>query len=202
MQKKLNISVLASGEGTTLQAIIDAVKSNALSANFAIVLSNNLDSGALRRANNGAIKTAHLSGTTHADPAQLDQAICAALTDSKTDVVILAGYMKKIGPLTLAAFRNRIINTHPALLPKFGGHGMYGNRVHQAVLAAGEQETGVSVHLVDEEYDTGAVIAQATVAVLAGDTVERLSARVQATEKVLFVDTLQKIATGAIVLPQ
>ena len=94
-----------------------------------------------------------------------------------------------------------MINTHPALLPKFGGHGMYGNHVHRAVLAAGELETGVSVHLVDDEYDTGAVIAQASVPVMMGDTVELLSARVQATEKVLFVDTLQKIATGEILLP-
>ena len=109
--------------------------------------------------------------------------------------------MKKLGPETLARFRGRVLNTHPALLPKFGGKGMYGVRVHEAVLAAGEAKSGASVHLVDEDYDTGPVIAQAEVAVAEGDTPDRLGARVQERERALLVDVLARIADGRISLP-
>ncbi|HEU5194409.1 MAG TPA: formyltransferase family protein, partial [Methylomirabilota bacterium] len=112
------------------------------------------------------------------------------------DLVVLAGYMKKLGPRTLAHFRGRIINTHPALLPKFGGRGMYGLHVHGAVLAAGEKTTGASVHLVDEEYDTGRIVAQCEVDVRAGDTPETLAERVQRHERALLVDVLARVAGG------
>ena len=109
--------------------------------------------------------------------------------------------MKRIGPCTLARFAGRIINTHPALLPKFGGTGMYGQRVHEAVLAAGETETGVSIHLVDPEYDTGPVIAQCRVPVEPGDTADSLAARVVEREHEFLVDTIAAIAEGRIHLP-
>jgi phosphoribosylglycinamide formyltransferase 1 len=108
--------------------------------------------------------------------------------------------MKRLGPRTLAAFPARILNTHPALLPKFGGHGMFGDRVFEAVLAAGETETGASVHLVDAEYDTGAVVRQERVQVLPEDTVESLKARVQACERDVVVNTLAAIARGELVV--
>jgi len=114
------------------------------------------------------------------------------------DLVVLAGYMKKLGPRTLARFRGRIVNTHPALLPKFGGKGMYGIHVHRAVLAAGEAKTGASVHLVDEEYDTGRVVAQREVPVLAGDTPETLAERVQQHERALLIDVLTRVADGSL----
>ena len=112
--------------------------------------------------------------------------------------MFLAGYMKKLGPLVLNAFEGRILNTHPALLPRFGGPGMYGDRVFEAVLEAGESESGVSIHLVDAEYDTGDIVSQCRVPVLPGDCLEDLKARVQAREKEFVVETLSQIAKGEI----
>jgi phosphoribosylglycinamide formyltransferase-1 len=192
----MRIGILASHEGTTMQAILDAAARGALPAQVAIVISNNRDSGALRRAAAAGVPSARLSSATHPDPDLLDQAIVDALTDARVDVVMLAGYMKKLGPRVLGGYAGRILNTHPALLPKYGGQGMYGNHVHAAVLAAGERETGASIHLVDADYDTGAVIAQCRVPVEPGDTVDDLAARVQAREKELVVETLAEIAEG------
>ena len=195
------IGILASHEGTTCQAVLDACKADLLPAKIGIVISNNMDSGALRRAQSAGIQIAHLSGQTHQNPESLDVAICTSLQAHKIDIVLLAGYMKKLGPKTLGAFRNRILNTHPALLPKFGGKGMYGLHVHQAVLAAGDVVTGVSIHLVDEEYDTGPIIAQCSVSVHSGDTPETLAARVQQQERRFVVEVLTEIAKGTIQLP-
>ena len=114
------------------------------------------------------------------------------------DVVVLAGYMKMLGPAVLSRYDGQVLNVHPALLPKFGGKGMYGRRVHEAVLAAGESVTGATVHVVDAEYDLGPVVAQREVPVLPDDTVESLSARVLEREHELLVQTLRKVATGEI----
>jgi phosphoribosylglycinamide formyltransferase-1 len=190
------IAVLASGAGTVLQAVIDGCADGRLAADICVIISNNSASGAALRAERHGIPFRHLSGQTHADPVALDAAIVEALIEHRTDIVFLAGYMKKLGPRTLAEFHGRIINTHPALLPKFGGHGMYGARVHAAVLAAGDRVTGVSVHRVEGEYDTGPVLAQCEVPVLPGDDVEALSARVQTRERLFVVETLARIARG------
>ena len=123
------------------------------------------------------------------------------LVDRAVDVVVLAGYMKQLGSQTLSQFRGRVLNTHPALLPKFGGKGMYGLHVHRAVLASGEAKTGASVHVVTEEYDAGPVIAQCEVAVDPADTPETLAERVQARERALLVDVLGQIAHGHLPLP-
>jgi phosphoribosylglycinamide formyltransferase 1 len=197
----MNISVLASHAGTTLQAVLDACASGALPARVKLVISNNPDSGALARARAAGVPCRYLSGHTHPEPLALDQALRDALRDAQTEVVLLAGYMKKLGPLTLSAFAGRIINTHPALLPKFGGAGMYGMNVHRAVLAAGETVSGASVHGVTGEYDTGPVLARCTVPVLAGDIPESLAARVQASERRLVVEALTHLATGDWTLP-
>ena len=196
----MRLAVLASHEGTTLQAVIDACERGAIGARVALVISNNADSGALRRARAAHIPVRHLSATTHPDAAALDRAICAALTGERIDLVLLAGYMKKLGPATLGAFAGRVLNTHPALLPRFGGKGLFGGHVHRAVLAAGEAESGASIHVVDGEYDTGPVVAQVRVPVRAGDTVESLGARVQAAERALLVQVLGEIASGERVL--
>jgi len=182
----MRIGILASHEGTTLQAIVDACAAGTISAQVALVMSNNRDSRALERARSAGIATHHLSGQTHPVPDALDAAICCTLIQHGVDLVVLAGYMKRLGPLTLSRFRGRVLNTHPALLPKFGGKGMYGLHVHRAVLAAGEAKTGASVHVVDEEYDTGAVIAQCEVPIAPTDRPEALAERVQ--EKGTSVD--------------
>jgi phosphoribosylglycinamide formyltransferase-1 len=192
----LRIGVLASHEGTTLQSIIDACAQGRISGRVVAVISNNSGSGALRRAAAAGIETFHLSSVTHPGGDSLDAAICGALQQSRADLVFLAGYMKRLGPRTLAAFPARILNTHPALLPRFGGQGMFGDRVFEAVLAWGEAETGASVHLVDAEYDAGAVVRQERIRVLPGDTVESLKARVQACEREAVVKTLAAIASG------
>ena len=191
---KLRIGFLASGEGTTLQSVLDACASGELDARVVLVIGNNRNSGALKRAETGSVRFMHLSGSTHPDFDALDRAILAAFLDAGAELVVLAGYMKKVGPKTLAAFDGRIINTHPALLPKYGGRGMYGRRVHEAVLAAGETETGVTVHKVDGEYDHGPVIAQTVIPIMGNDDPESLSARVQAIERAFLVKTLQGFA--------
>ena len=197
----LRIAVFASGTGTTLQAVIDACDSGALHVRVAVVIGNNSGSGAARRATAHAIPFVHLSGRTHPDPAELDVAIRDALIAHNVELVLLAGYMKKIGLETLHAFSGRMINTHPALLPKFGGQGMYGSNVHAAVLASGDPTTGISVHLVDGDYDTGRVLAQREVPVEPGDDAGTLAARVQSNERPFLIEVLQRIATGALVLP-
>ena len=196
--KRLRLGCLASGSGTNLQAIIYASASGELHANVAVVISNNSGSGALQRARKAGIPGFHLSGFTHPEAAALDHAILAALQEHEADVVVLAGYMKMLGPAVLSRYEGRVLNVHPALLPKFGGKGMYGRRVHEAVLAAGESVTGATVHVVDAEYDHGPVVAQSEVPVLRDDTAESLSARVLEREHDLLVQTLQRVATGEI----
>jgi len=193
-ESPLRLGVLASGEGTTLEAIADACSNATLAAEIVVVIGNNRDSGALRRARARSLRHLHLSALTHSNPAKLDEAMLEVLVSTKAELVVLAGFMKKVGPRVLAAFEGKIINTHPALLPKFGGQGMYGHRVHEAVLAAGEAQSGVSVHLVTGEYDAGPVIAQLPVPVLPGDTVATLSERVQSAERAFLVHTLQCVA--------
>jgi phosphoribosylglycinamide formyltransferase-1 len=197
----VKIGVLASHEGTTLQAVLDACASGAIPGRVVAVISNNADSGALRRARAAGVDALYLSGKTHNSPDDLDRAVCAALLERQVDVVLLAGYMKKLGLCTLDAYQGRILNTHPALLPKFGGVGMFGMHVHRAVLAAGDVTSGASIHLVEHDYDSGPVIAQASVPVEPADTPETLAARVQQRERVLLVEVLRDIATGKVRLP-
>jgi phosphoribosylglycinamide formyltransferase 1 len=197
----MNIGVLASHEGTTLQAVLDACRAGRIPARVAIVISNNAGAGALRRAREAGVEAVHLSASTVRTPADLDRSICEALQHHGVDVVLLAGYMKKLGPQTLAAFAGRVLNTHPALLPKFGGKGMYGEHVHAAVLAGGDRVSGASIHLVNAEYDTGPVIARVSVPVEPGDDPRTLAGRVQQAERGLLVEVLAEIASGRRQLP-
>lgn len=187
----MKLGVLASHGGTTLQAIVDAIADGRLDAQVCVVISNNSQSGAMQRARHAGIPTAHISGATHPDAEKRDASIRDTLQKHRADEVVLAGYMKPLGSRTLDAFDGRIINTHPSLLPKFGGAGFYGIRVHEAVLAAGEQTTGASVHIVRGDYDTGPVIAQKELQVHAGDTPETLQERVKQVEQVLLIEVLQ-----------
>lgn len=199
-KRRLRLGILASHAGTTMQAIIDACAQGRLHAEVRVVIGNNSRAGALARARTHGIPTAHLSSITHPNPHDLDRAIMETLDRHGVEVVALAGYMKGLGPLVLARYKGRLLNTHPALLPKFGGQGMYGDRVHQAVLAAGERVSGATVHLVEGDYDTGPALSQVEVPVLDGDTLETLRARVQAAEREHYVEVLERIAMGEIAL--
>jgi len=197
----MKLGFLASHNGSNMQAIIDACKAGTLDAEPAVVISNNSMSGALERARKESIPCYHISGAKYGTPEEEDQAILDTLRRHEVDVVVLAGYMKKLGAKTLAGFAGAILNIHPALLPKFGGAGMYGRRVHEAVLAAAEKESGPTVHVVDAQYDSGPILAQRRVPVLPDDTPDTLAARVLEQEHVIFAETLQKIVKGEISLP-
>ena len=194
----MRIGVLASHEGSMLQAILDACDAPnpdaRLCARVSVVVSNNSESGAIRRARDAGIRSVHLSSATHDDAASLDRAITHCLDDAAVDLVVLAGYMKRLGPVTLARFKGRLINTHPSLLPKFGGSGYFGRRVHEAVIAAGERESGATVHWVTGDYDSGPVIAQVRVPIAENETALTLETRVKAVERTLLIDTLRMLA--------
>jgi phosphoribosylglycinamide formyltransferase-1 len=191
----MRIAALASHGGSVLQAVIDACESGTLPATVSLVISNNSGSGALERAKSHGIPTTHLSSSSHPDADALDAAIEQALIDAEADWVLLSGYMKKLGPRTLDRYRNRILNTHPALLPKYGGQGYYGSKVHEAVIEAGETESGATVHLVDGDYDTGPILAQVKVPVRSSDTAATLEERVKEAERKLIVTTLGELAS-------
>lgn len=190
----MNIGFLASGRGSNVRAVVEACKSGQIAGQPRAVISNNSGAGVLEYARAQHIPAYHLSSLTN--PHDLDETILHTLRHHEVGLVVLGGYMKKLGPQTLAAFSGRVVNIHPALLPKFGGQGMYGLNVHRAVLEAGEAETGATVHLVDGEYDHGATLAQARVPVLPGDTPETLAARVLEAEHALLVETVARLARG------
>jgi len=192
----MRMSILASHTGTVLQAVIDACDDGRIEGHVVCVISNNSQCYALERARLAGIKTAHLSNNTHQTPTSLDNAILQRLCDSNTDLVVLCGYMKQLGPKTLAHFENRILNTHPALLPNHGGKGFYGRRVHEAVIAAGDSYSGATVHKVDEHYDTGEIVAQAKLKLAPTETASSLEERVKALERELLITTLAGLAAG------
>ncbi len=191
MKKKLKkLAVLASGNGTTLQAIIDAIKNKELDSKINIVISNTEDAYALTRAKEAKIKNYVLKD--YKDENELYE----VLKEADVDLVILAGYLKLIPLKVIKEFT--IINTHPALLPKFGGKGMYGMNVHRAVVENHEKVTGATLHFVNEEYDKGKIIAQTKVRVLKKDTPEDVSAKVQAAEKIQLINILKNFSEGNI----
>jgi len=177
-KKRLKIAVFASGGGSNLQALIDSSNKGDLPGDIVAVISNNSTAFALTRAADSNIPGYHLSGKTHPDPAAYLKALSEILESNKANMIVLAGYMKLLPPEIVRRFRNRIINIHPALLPKFGGKGMYGINVHKAVIESGERISGATVHFVDEIYDHGVVLIQRTVPVLPSDDPETLAARV------------------------
>lgn len=196
----LKLGFLASGAGSSAQAIVGAIEAGALDAEARLMVSNNKSSDALEFARRHGVPA--LCIPTQADADAADAALAEALASHGVELVVLSGYLRRLGPRTLGRWAGRVINIHPGPLPDFGGHGMYGRRVHEAVLAAGVAESGVSIHVVDEEYDHGPVIARKAVPLSAGDTAETLEARVRAAEPAFFVETLQRIRAGEIVLPR
>ncbi len=197
---KLHLGFLTSGGGSNMQSIIDAIKEGRLDAVPCVVISNNSKSGALERAQKEGIPWYHISGIKYPSEVELDKAIIEAMEKHGVDTVVLAGYMKKLGSSIIRHFKGRVLNIHPALLPRYGGKGMYGKYVHEAVTAAGEKESGPTVHLVDERYDHGRILAQRKVPVFPDDTPESLAKRVLIQEHIIYPETLQKIASGEIVI--
>ena len=184
------LAVLASGRGSNLQAIIDHFDNLARErvAKVVLVASNRADSPALLRAGTASIDTATFN------PSDDGSELLALLQKFRIDLVVLAGYLKRIPPMVIGEYAGRIINIHPALLPAFGGEGMYGARVHEAVIASGATETGVTVHLVDDEYDRGPILAQWRVRVDKSDTAESLAARVLNVEHVVYPRVVEMVA--------
>ena len=187
----MKISFLASHGGSSARQIIAAIKANSLAGfEIGILITNNKTTAIYPWCLENGLKVIHISGETHPDSEDL--AIKQALLDAGTDIVVLSGYMKKIGSETLAAFNNKILNIHPSLLPRHGGHKMYGDYVHTAVLSAGEKESGASVQVINADYDAGPVLLQKQVPVLADDTVASLGARVRSVEGELYLNALKK----------
>jgi phosphoribosylglycinamide formyltransferase-1 len=198
----LNIAVFGSGRGSNFRAILQALEAGTLpGARIACVISNNSAAGILDTARAHGIPALHLSAQSFPSDDAYVTSLLALLKSHGANLIVLAGYMKLLAPRLIEEFRGRILNIHPALLPRFGGKGMYGIHVHEAVLAAGENESGATVHLVDEVYDHGAVILQKRVPVLPGDTPDTLAARVLTAEHELLPEVLRRIARGEIAVP-
>jgi phosphoribosylglycinamide formyltransferase-1 len=174
----LRVAVFASGGGTNLQSLIDASENGKMNAEICAVISNNSQAYALERARIHKIAAYHLSSKTRPDPADFLKALENLLCKHDVNLIVLAGYMKFLPVEIIKRYRDRIINIHPALLPKFGGKGMFGLNVHKAVLESGDKVSGASVHFVDEVYDHGPVLIQRTAPVFDKDTPESLASRV------------------------
>jgi formyltetrahydrofolate-dependent phosphoribosylglycinamide formyltransferase len=185
MAAPVRVAVLVSGGGTNLQALLDALHDSPL-ARVARVISSRPEAGALARARQAGVPT-----TVLRDPNDAAELLAAL---EGCDLAVLAGYLKLVPPAVVARFRRRMINIHPALLPDFGGPGMYGRRVHEAVLASGVKESGTTVHYVDEAFDRGPIIAQARVPVRPDDTAATLAARVLEAEHQLLPQVVLELA--------
>lgn len=191
------IAVLASGRGSNLEALhAYLARGGARLGEIVLVVSDHAEAGALGVARARGIAAAAITGGRDDDGAEL----AALLAARRAELVVLAGYLRLVPPTVVRTYRGRMVNVHPALLPSFGGRGMYGARVHRAVLASGARVTGATVHFVDEQYDHGATIAQWPVPVLAGDTPETLAARVQRVEHLLYPRAVAALATGRVML--
>lgn len=192
--KLLKLAIFASGTGSNFQAIFHAIRNYKLNAQIQVVISNNPDAGALAFARQHNLPAQHLCRTQFDSGEKFDAAVLECLVAHEVNFIALAGYMKKIRPKIIQAFRHRILNIHPALLPAFGGKSLYGHFVHEAVLAHGCKVSGVTVHLVDEEYDCGPIVLQSAVPVLENDTPASLAARVLKVEHQSFYRALQYFA--------
>ncbi len=191
----LNIAVLGSGRGSNFQAILTAIQQGRISgAEIRVVISNNSGAGILEIARNNSLPAVHLSHRQFPTEDEFVDALLSLLSAHGVNFIVLAGYMRRIHPRVVEAYRRRIINIHPALLPRFGGPGMYGIHVHEAVIAAGERLSGATVHFVDEEYDHGSVVLQKTVLVAPDDTPETLAARVLGIEHEIYPEAIRRLA--------
>lgn len=198
MKKQTNVAIFASGGGSNFQSIIDRKDSGDLSINIALMIGNNSKSYCFKRAENHGIPTLHLPPSRYDSSEEYVFVLSQALKEKEIDLIVLAGYMKKLPSEIVSQYRNKIMNIHPGLLPAFGGQGMYGKRVHQAVLDYGAKISGITVHFVDEEYDHGPVILQKTVDVLDEDTADTLAERVLKLEHQYYWQAVKAFAEGSL----
>lgn len=196
----MNLAIFASGRGSNARAIVEATFAGVLSARVRLILSNNSGAGALEVAHEFNVPDVHLSRRLFVSDEEYENALLNVLRDHDVDFIALAGYMKKVPSRVVKEFRNRIVNVHPALLPNFGGEGMYGLNVHEAVLRSGAQESGATIHIVDEEYDRGPIVLQRSIPVYPDDTPGMLAARVLEVEHRIYVEALQAFAEGRVAI--
>ncbi len=191
----LNIAVFGSGKGSNFQSILDAIRQKRIpSARISLVISNNSNAGILEIARTNSLPALHLSQKLFTTEGEYVDALLAAMQAHDVNFIVLAGYMKRLPSRLVIAYRNRVLNIHPALLPLFGGQGMYGRHVHEAVIAAREQWSGATVHIVDDEYDHGAIVLQKRVAVSKDDTPETLAAKVLNIEHEIYPEAIRQFA--------
>lgn len=186
-----HLVVFASGNGSTLQAIIDSIHNHELEAQIDLVVSDNPNAYALERAKSNHIDTYIIQNKNFT---QRDLELSNVLSKYSIDLIVLAGYLKMIGSNLLEKYT--IINTHPSLLPKYGGKGMHGMHVHKAVIEAHEKYSGATIHFVNQEYDKGNIISQTQVEILPSDTAETLSQKVQTAEKIQLIQVLNRFVHG------
>lgn len=190
----MRLAVFASGGGTNFQAILDTIDAGELPAEVVCCISDTPEAGALERAERHDVPTDVIAPASFDAPQPFGEALLETLSAHDATFVALAGYLQKIPPTVVEAFRDRMTNIHPALLPAFGGKGMYGMHVHRAVLAYGVHWSGATVHLVDEEYDHGPVVLQEPVPVYADDTPQTLADRVREVEHRIYPEALRLFA--------
>lgn len=198
MTTPLPIACLASGSGSNVQAIIDAIAAGTLPARITAVISNVPGAGVLDRAQRHGIPAIVVDHRAFPRREDFERQLCGVIDGGRAELVCLCGFLRVLTPWFVSHYTGRILNIHPALLPDFGGRGFHGSKVHQAVLAAGRKTSGCTVHIVDAEVDHGPIILQRTVPVLPGDTPETLSARVLEQEHLAYPEAIGLFATGRV----
>lgn len=192
MNKK-RVAIFASGSGSNLQALLDAMQAPDFPAKAVLILSNKEQSLALERGRKAGVRAVFVDPKASANREAYDLHLVELLREVETEIICLAGYMRILTPVLVNAYAGRILNIHPALLPKFGGPGMYGHHVHEAVIQAGEIESGATVHYVTEGVDEGEVILQASLPVLSGDSADTLAKRILEMEHQIYPQALRKV---------
>ena len=194
----MNIAVFASGGGSNFQSLLDKQMSGELKVSVTLFLTNNSKCGAVAKAQQANIPVIHMSAKTHPIESEFAAAMLQSLREAKVDMIVLAGYMKKLPDIVLAQFAHKVLNIHPALLPSFGGQGMYGMHVHEAVYAYGAKQSGITVHMVDPEYDTGPVVLQKTVDISSCKNPAEIQQAVLALEHKFYWQVVQAFSEGRV----
>ena len=194
MGKQVRLAVFISGSGTNLQSIIDRCADGTIPAEVALVVSSDPEAYGLVRAEKAGIERAVYRRKDFPDGQVADDYLCGLLDRHQIDIIALAGYLKMVAPEIISRYRGRIVNIHPGLLPKYGGKGMYGHFVHEAVVKAREKETGVTIHIVDEIYDHGTILACEKIPVFPEDTPDELAQRVLKVEHTLYPRVLKELS--------
>ena len=194
----MRIAIFASGSGSNAEAIIRASREGRLSSEVGLVISNNVNAGVLKRAKALEVNNSVIDPRSFESEELYITSLLSTLDENEIDFIALAGYLKLVQPELIDKYRNKITNIHPALLPSFGGKGFYGMKVHEAVLEAGCKVSGVTIHLVNEKFDRGPIIAQRTLPVLDDDSPESLAERVQKIEHEIYPEALQLFEEGRV----